>query len=152
MINSCFLVYLIHFALIYKLKSVILGPDILRYMTLLCMWINTWEPSFRLEGKWSIAGLRECPDDWKKVKERKTILKMPANKYCCDSVKWLYSLKNQICASTNLGKMPNKIISVWRTVSHAEHKKFKVPLPGFQFSVSLASLQTILQYDNVVVL
>lgn len=27
-------------------------------------------------------------------------------------------------------------------------KKFKVPLPSFQFSVSLASLQTTLQYDN----
>lgn len=46
---------------------------------------------------------------------------MPADKCFCAPVKQSYSLWSQIRASTNLGKMPNKIISVWGTVSCAEY-------------------------------
>lgn len=61
------------------------------------------------------------PGNRNKEKERKAILKMPADKCFCGPVKRSHSLWSQICARTNLGKMPNKIISVWGTVSHAEY-------------------------------
>lgn len=58
----------------------------------------------RAEGIW--------PGNQNKEAERKAIFEMPADKCFCGLVKQSHSLWSQIRASTNVGKMPNKIILV----------------------------------------